>query len=155
LTGCQLSLRGTLAEDLKKALKSGDNIGRDTLRMVMAEVKNREIKAGAGTVLDDDGISDAIASSIKKCKESVRLYRQGGREDLASKETAEIEFLEKYLPEQLSEEELREIVGKVVQEIGATDMKQMGQVMKAVMAEVGKKADGRLVNGIVKEMLVK
>jgi len=150
-----LSLRETLAEDLKKALKSGDNIGRDTLRMVMAEVKNREIKAGAGTVLDDDGISGAIASSIKKCKESVRLYRQGGREDLASKETAEIEFLEKYLPEQLSEEKLREIVGKVVKEIGATDMKQMGQVMKAVMAEVGKKADGRLVNGIVKEMLVK
>jgi uncharacterized protein YqeY len=150
-----LSLREALAEDLKKALKSGDNIGRDTLRMVMAEVKNREIKAGAGTVLDDDGISDAIASSIKKCKESVRLYRQGGREDLASKETAEIEFLEKYLPEQLSEEELREIVGKVVKETGATDMKQMGQVMKAVMAEVGKKADGRLVNGIVKEMLVK
>jgi len=150
-----LSLRETLAEDFKKALKSGDNIGRDTLRMVMAEVKNREIKAGAGTVLDDDGISDAIASSIKKCRESVRLYRQGGREDLASKETAEIEFLEKYLPEQLSEEELRKIVGKVVKETGATDMKQMGQVMKAVMAEVGKKADGRMVNGIVKEMLVK
>ncbi len=150
-----MSLRETLAEDFRKALKSGDNIGRDTLRMVMAGVKNREIQAGAGSVLDDDGISDVIASFIKKCKESVRLFNQGGREDLASKETAEIEFLEKYLPEQLSEAELRAIVEKVVKGIGAPDIKQMGQVMKAVMSEVGKKADGRLVNGIVKEMLVK
>jgi len=148
-----LSLRETIETDLKIALKAGEKITLESLRMVKSEVRNREVAKTADTVLDDNAIIEVISTLVKKGKESVRLFEEGNRQELADKEKAEIAILEKYLPAQISEDEVREKVKGVVEKLGITDMKGMGQVMKAAMAEVGKSADGNVVSGIVKEIL--
>jgi len=150
-----LSLRSTLDDDYKTALKSGAKIVVESIRMVKAEIKTREVAKGASGALDDDAIIDVISTLIKKGKESVRLFEEGGRQELADKEKAEIEALSKYLPAQLSESEVREKVKSAIASLGDVDIKAMGQVMKAVMAEVGKGADGSLVSRLVKEALSK
>ena len=148
-----MSLRETIETDLKIALKAGEKITLESLRMVKSEVRNREVAKTADTVLDDNAIIEVISTLVKKGKESVRLFEEGNRQELADKEKAEIAILEKYLPAQISEDEVREKVKGVVEKLGITDMKGMGQVMKAAMAEVGKSADGNVVSGIVKEIL--
>jgi uncharacterized protein YqeY len=148
-----LSLRETIESDLKTALKAGEKIALGSLRMVKSEVRKREVAKSADTVLGDGGIIEVISSLVKKGKESIRYFEEGGRQELADKEKAEIKVLEKYLPAQISEDEIREIVKGVVEKLGITDMKGMGQVMKGAMAEVGKSADGNIVSGIVKEIL--
>lgn len=146
-----MTLKNRIDSDLKKALKSSDKVTLSVLRLLKAEVKNREI--AVGSELDDDGIVDAISSAVKKGRESMRLYEQGQRAELAEKEAGEIEVMLKYLPEQMSEKELRKKVSDVIAGMESPDMKQMGQIMKAVMASVGKSADGKTVNKIVKELL--
>ncbi|MDH5542655.1 MAG: GatB/YqeY domain-containing protein [Nitrospinota bacterium] len=150
-----MSLRSTLDEDLKKAMKGGDRLVSDAIRMVKSEMKTREVAKGASGELDDNAIIDVISTLIKKGKESVRLYEEGGRQELADKEKAEIAALSRYLPAQLSEDEVREKVKSVIAKLGNVDIKAMGQVMKSVMAEVGKSADGSLVSRLVKETLSK
>jgi len=150
-----LSLRSTLDEDLKKAMKGGDRLVSDAIRMVKSEMKTREVAKGASGALDDNAIIDVISTLIKKGKESVRLYEEGGRQELADKEKAEIAALSRYLPAQLSEDEVREKVKAVIAKLGDVDIKAMGQVIKSVMAEVGKSADGSLVSRLVKETLSK
>ena len=144
-------MKSRIDEDIKSALKAGDAPTRDVLRMLKSEIKNSEI--AAREELDDDSVIGVIAKSVKKRRESVQMYEQGGRQDLADKESREIEILQKYLPEQMSEDEIREKIGAIIGKLESPGMKQMGQVMKDAMKEIGKRGDGSLVSKIVKELL--
>lgn len=144
-------MKSRIDEDIKSAIKAGDTSTRDALRMLKSEIKNSEI--AARRELDDDSVIGVIAKGVKKRRESVRMYEQGGRQDLAEKELREIEILQQYLPEQMSEDEIREKVSGVIKKLDSPGMKQMGEVMKSAMKEIGKRADGGAVSKIVKELL--
>lgn len=147
-------LRQTIVDDLKVAMKSGDIIKRDTLRVIDSMIKNEEIaqkKRESG--LDDAQTIAVIKRAIKQRKDSAAQYRSGGRDDLAQKEEQEIAIVEIYLPEQLSTEQLRSIVKNVVEDTGATSRADMGKVMGRVMQEVGDRTDGNSVRVIVEEFL--
>lgn len=160
-------LKQRLKDDLKEALKAGDSKRRTVIGMVMSTIKNRELdkrgklmKAGgdAATVdaqseLTDEEIIEALSSEVKKRKESIMTYEQGGRPELAVQEKEEMEMLMKYLPEQLPEGAIRDIVKKAVGEVKPADMKEMGKVMSQVMPHVKGKADGQVVSRIVQEEL--
>jgi len=146
-----LSIKTRIDEDIKVALKSGEKAVVGVLRLLKADMKNREIEARRE--LEDDELTGVISSSVKRRRESIRLFEQGGRKGLADKESGEIEILLKYLPKQMSEEEIREAVKSVIARLGSPTIKQMGQVMKTVMVDIGQRADGRLVSKVVKELL--
>ncbi len=140
-----------IAEDIKKALKSGDKVRVSVLRMIMSSMKNIEIDKRRA--LSDDEAQAIIGSYAKKLKESIEQFEKAGRTDLVEKERGELEIVRAYLPVQLGEDDLRKIVVNIVKESGLSGPAGMGKVMKAVMAEVKGQADGRLVNKIVKETL--
>jgi hypothetical protein len=146
-------LKARIEADFKVAYKSQDKFATEVLRMVKAEVKNREIEKGAGISLGDDEVIAVVSSSIKKRRDSVEMFTKGGRQELADKEAKEAAFLAQYLPEQMGEDELREKVKSIIAGMDSPGLKQMGLVMKAVIGEVGKKADGSLVSKVVKELL--
>jgi len=147
-----MSLKEQIEKDFKQALKIKDEVVVSTLRMLQAAITNAEI-AKMRKELTEEEIQKLIKSEIKKRKEAIEDYKKGGRGDLASKEEKEIKILEKYLPEQLGEEEIRKIVGKVIAEIGPTSPKDFGKVMGQVMKEAGGRADGAVVSRMVREML--
>ena len=144
-------MKSRIDEDIKSAQKGGDASTRDVLRMLKSEIKNSEI--AAREELDNDSVIGVIAKSVKKRRESIQMYEQGGRQDLADKEMREIEILQKYLPKQMSEDEIRAKIGAIVEKLDSPGMKQMGQVMKDAMKEIGKRGDGSLISKIVKELL--
>ena len=137
--------------DLKESLKSGDKNRVSILRMVKSDVKNREIEKGDS--LTDEDIQAILRSFSKKARESIDQFTKAGRNELAEKEKAELAVIQEYLPKQLSEEDIRKTVRDVIDETGAAGVKDMGRVMKAVMAKLKGQADGRLVNNLVKEAL--
>ncbi len=152
-------LKDKIKSDLNKALKKGDEIKRSTLRMLLAAVLNKEKEKKykeeieEEVELTDEEIIDVISSEAKKRKESIIEYEKGERQSLAEKEKAELEILQKYLPEQLAEEEIRKIVEETVEEVGAEEIKDMGKVMAELMPKLKGRADGGLVSKIVKELL--
>ena len=146
-----MSLKNRINEDLKTALKSGDTAIVGTLRMLKAEIKNREIERRGE--LDDNDILAAVSNGVKKRRESAEMYEKGGRQDLADKEKLEMAVLLKYMPKQLSEDEIRQKVISHIRQLDSPGMKDMGRVMKTVMADIGKSADGGAVGRIVKELL--
>jgi uncharacterized protein len=148
-------LREQIVSDLKNAMKSGDAAKRDTLRVIDSMIKNEEIaQKKRETGLDDVETIVLIKRAIKQRKDSAMQYRSGGREDLAEKEEQEIAMIEGYLPQQLSEEELREVVARIIEKTGAQSRADMGKVMGSVMQEVGDKTDGNAVRVLVEELLV-
>ncbi|UCG77852.1 MAG: GatB/YqeY domain-containing protein [Nitrospirota bacterium] len=146
-----MPLAEAIDSDLKSALKSSDKIAVSTLRIVKSTIKNREIEKGSP--LSDDEVISVLTTLSKQRKESIEHFAKGGRDDLVASETAELEVLKKYLPEQLSDEELDEIVKRAISELGVSDKKEMGKVMKKVMAETKGRADGKLVNQKVASLL--
>lgn len=144
-----MGLKERILEDMKQYMKDKNQVALGAVRMLRSEIRNAEIDKADD--LDDDEIVKLISSAIKKRKDSARQYSDAGREDLASKELEEIDVLEKYMPEQLSEEEVRDIVTNEISKLDSPDKKYFGQVMKAVMSKVGNSADGKLVNKLVKE----
>jgi len=158
-------LKEQLKNDLKEALKAGDSKRRTVIGMVMSVIKNRELDkrgklmkggADAATVdaaseLTDEEIIDALSSEVKKRRESITTFEQAGRAEMAASEKEEMEMLMHYLPEQLGEDQIREIVKKAVADVKPADMKEMGKVMAAVMPHVKGKADGQVVSRIVQE----
>ena len=144
-----------------QALKSGDQMSSGTLRMLLASVLTKEKekkfkeKLEEEAVLSDDEIISIIISEIKKRRDSIVLYEKGTRPELAAKEKKEIEILQKYLPEQISEDELRKIIAESVLKTGAKEMKDMGKVMADLNPKIKGKADGGEVSKIVKELLSK
>ncbi len=149
-----MALSAKIQDDTKAALLGGDRFVADTLRNLKAAILNEEVAQGKrDTGLDDAEIEKIIAREVKKRNESITLYEQNGRPDLAETERKEAEILASYLPEQLTEDELRTVVTAKIAELGATDPKAMGQVIGAVKQQVGTSADGALLAKIVKESL--
>ena len=146
-----MSLMEKIRNQMKEAMKSGNKEVLGTIRMLISEIKKRQIDSGRE--FDDNDIIGVIKSMVKSREDSVKAYRDGGREDLAQKEEREIEVLKNYLPKQLSEKETEEIVEKAIKETEATSMRDMGKVMKWIMSQYGSQVDGKIVNKIVKEKL--
>jgi len=147
-----MSLKNKIIADMTAAMKAKNTARTSTLRMVKAAIMHRE-KEGAGELSDDD-VLKLLRSQLKQRRDSVEHYQKANRADLAEKETAEIAIIESYLPQAASAEEIEEAVKAAVAETGASSMKDMGAVMKAVMAKLaGKNADGRMVSETVKQQL--
>lgn len=147
-------LKNKIQEDLKSAMIEKNVEKLSTIRMLKSAIQYYEIqKGGAGYEATDEDVLEVIQKEVKKRRESMDLYEKGGRQELAQKEKEEIELLTTYLPEQMSEDKIREIVKKAISDTGASSMQDMGKLMGAIMPQVKGKADGNLVNKIVREEL--
>lgn len=147
-----MSLKEKIVGDLTAAMKAKDANRLSTLRMVKANLMNRQIEKGAE--LTDDEITKALQSLVKQRRDSIEQYTNAGRTELAEKEQAEIAVLEDYLPQAASREEIEAAVAEAIAETGAGSMKEMGLVMKATMTKLqGKTVDGKLVSDTVKAKL--
>lgn len=146
-----MTLLDRFSEDLKESLKSRNSIKTSVIRLLKSSIKYREIEKKAP--LSDDEIIEVIMSGIKQRRESVEQFSKGGRTDLVQKESNEIEIMQAYLPQPLTEEELVDEVKSVIKEVGATSAKDMGKVMKALMPRVKGRAEGTKVSSIVKELM--
>ncbi len=150
--GKSMSLKDQIIKDMTASMKAKDAARTSTLRMVKAALQNREIEKGGP--LDDDELMKLLRSLVKQRRDSVEQYQKGGRQDLVDKEQAEIAVIESYLPQGASQAEIAQAVSEAIGETGATSMKDMGAVMKAVMTRLaGKNADGRMVSETVKSKL--
>lgn len=146
-----MSLKERLMADLKDAMKNKDKLRKDVITMVRAAIKQKEVDERVE--LDDADIENIISKQLKEKKSSIEEFKKGNRQDLVDQTNAEIEILLKYLPEQLSDEELKEIIKNVIDENEITSMKDIGKLMKNVMPLIKGKADGKQVNIIAKELL--
>ena len=147
-----MSLKQQIISDLTASMKAQDAPRTSTLRMVKAAVMNREIEKGGE--LDDEEMTKLLRSLVKQRRDSVEQYEKGGRQELADKEKTEIDVIEAYLPQAAARDEIEGAVTAAISETGASSMKDMGKVMKAVQAALaGKNADGRAVSEIVKAKL--
>ena len=146
-----MSLKETLMQDLKTAMKNKDKRTKDTITMVRAAIKQKEVDDHVE--LNDDDVIQIIAKEIKERRGSIEEFQKAGRDDLIDSTKAEIDVLLNYMPEQLSEEELEAIIRKVMEENNITEKKQMGLLMKSIMPKVQGRADGKAVNAIVNRIL--
>lgn len=142
-----------LQADLTAAMKARDTETTATLRMVMAAVKNARVAPGHSGEVGDQEALDLLAKEAKKRSEAIEAYGAAGRQELADKEQRELEILRRYLPDPLSEDEVRAIVDEAIAQTGATGPGDMGKVMGAVTPKTKGRADGRLVSTIVKDRL--
>lgn len=149
--GETMSLKETITNDMKSAMKAGEKEKLSAIRMLLSSLKYKEKELKREP--NDEEIVQAISTMIKQRKESIEQYTKGGRQELADSEAKEVEVLMAYMPEQLGEDEVRQIIKDTASEIGATEMKDMGNLMKASMDKLKGKADGKVVNAIVKEVL--
>ena len=140
-----------ITEDLKQSMKSRDELRLSVIRMLKSAAKNKEIEKSAP--LTDEDITSVVSSMIKQRKDSVEQYNKAQRTDLADKEEAEIKILMEYQPEQMGIEEITSIIKDAIAECGASSPAEMGKVMKLIMPKVKGKADGKLVNEKVRELL--
>lgn len=146
-----MSLEERLVEEMKQALKSNDKLRLSTIRMIRSALKNKEIELRKK--LEDEEVVKVIQAMVRKGEESVEQFQIGGRMDLVEKEKKEIEILKSFLPQPLSQEEILKIIDQSIQETQASSLKDIGKVMKSVMPKIGGKADGKLINQLVKEKL--
>jgi uncharacterized protein YqeY len=146
-----MGLEERLLEEMKQAMKSNEKLRLSTIRMIRTSVKNREIEVRKK--LEDEEILRVIQGMVRKGEESVEQFRAGGRMDLVEKETQEMEILKSFLPQSLSREEVLKVVDETIQESQASSLKDLGKVMKSVMSKLAGKADGKLINQLVKERL--
>ena len=146
-----MSLKEQLTMHMKEAMKAKQTVRLGTIRQLRSAIKNKEIDLGRE--LDDQAVTAVIATQVKQRRESAQMYRENDRPELADKEEAELAILQEYLPAQLGEAELRDIVAAVIAEVGATSPKDMGKVMPVVMSKTKGAADGKLVNQLVRELL--
>ena len=146
-----MPLKERLQSDLKDAMRQGDKQRRDTLRLVLSSLHNAEIDARGD--LDDDGVLSVLTKEAKQRRESIEEFRKGGREEKAAEEEAELEVISGYLPEALSREEVLAAAKEVIQESGASSMKDIGKVMPTLMQRLQGRADGREASDVVRELL--
>ena len=147
----ETTLLARLDRAVIEAMKARDAARTSALRMVKAALKNRQIDKRAP--LDDSDALQVLGTLAKQRKESIEQFQAGGRADLVEKETAELHILQEFMPEELGEEELRRIVATAIAEAGAKGPKDMGKAMAAVMPKVRGRADGKVVNALVRDML--
>lgn len=146
-----MNLEERLVEEMKQAMRSNDKLRLSTIRMIRSAVKNKEIEQRSS--LTDEGITKVIQGLVKKGEESVEQFRAGGRMDLVEKEEKEIEISKSFLPQPASREEILKVIDQSIEETQASSSRDIGKVMKSVMPKLGGKADGKLINQLVKERL--
>jgi hypothetical protein len=146
-----MSLNQRLNDAMKEAMKAKETLRLSTIRLIRSAIKNREIEVREE--LDDPAVIDILSSLVKQRKESAQIYRENERLDLAAKEEAELEILQEFLPEQLSEEEVLGMIEAAIAETGAASARDMGRVMKIVSVQTKGRADGKRVSDLVKERL--
>ncbi|MDD7362748.1 MAG: GatB/YqeY domain-containing protein [Peptoniphilus sp.] len=146
-----MSLKETLMQDLKTAMKNKDKRTKDTITMVRAAIKQKEVDDRVE--LDDDEVIKIVSKQIKERRGSIEEFEKAGRDDLVETTKEEIDVLLKYMPEQLSDEELESMIRNVMEEKNITEKKQMGLLMKSIMPKVQGRADGKKVNAIVNRIL--
>ncbi len=144
-------LKQKLMDDLKQAMKGGDEVKRSVIRLVMAAIKNAEIARHAA--LSDADILGIIAKEGRQRQESIESFKQGNRHDLVAQEEAELAILKAYLPRQLTREEIMAEARRVIDEVGAVGLNDKGKVMPKLIAELKGRADGREINAVVTELL--
>lgn len=140
-----------IQNDMKTALKNGEKIKANTLRLLISKLKNKAIEVRSS--LDDKQILQVIQKTAKQHKESIRMYKDGNREDLVKQEQTELDIVEEYLPSMMSEEEVNTVVESIIQETGATTMADFGKVMPQVMKKGAGKIDGSIAQSILKSKL--
>ena len=149
-----MNLKEKINSDIKDAMRSGDTVRRDTLRFLDSAIKNTEIeKKKKETGLGEEEVLEVIARSVKQRNDSIQQYTNGGRPELAEKEKAELEILKAYLPEQLSEDEIRKVVKEIISDAGTVSVSDMGKIMGQAMSKLKGKADGNIVKKVVEEEL--
>jgi uncharacterized protein len=148
-----MTLLEKVAEDMKVAMKSRQQLRLETLRTIRAVLLEKQVeKRPSGGMTPEDEVA-VLISAAKKRKESITIFRDNGRDDLADQETKELEIIQEYLPKQLTEEEISDFVKKVIADVGAASAKDFGKVMPVVMKELKGKADGKIIQDTVKKLL--
>ena len=146
-----MSLKAKIKEDIKTAMRAKETVKRDTLRNLSAAIKQIEVDERKD--LNDSEVEAILTKYAKQREDALNQFKEAGRDDLVEKEQAELEIVRAYLPEPLTDEELLSMVKEIIEQTGATGMKDMGKIMGAVKAKAGSRADGGKVNKIVKEIL--
>lgn len=146
-----MSLKDKLMEDLKDSMRNKDVIKKNTITMIRAAIKQKEVDDRSEITEED--IIDIISKQLKEKRGAIEDFKKGNRQDLVDLTEKEIDILLEYLPKQLSEEELEKIVAEAIKETNATSMKEIGMIMKTVMPKVKGRADGNMVNNIIKKIL--
>jgi hypothetical protein len=146
-----MSLQEEISAALKDGMRAKDEAKLTSLRLVLTAIKKKEKEVRRS--LKDPEVIAVVSSQIKQRQESIDQYRKAGRQDLADVEEREIQVLQVFMPEQLSEEEMSQAVDEVIAEVGAVSIKDMGKVMKATMAKLAGRADGRTISAMVKAKL--
>lgn len=146
-----MTIKERLSEDLKTAMKSGDVVTRSTIRLVLSAVKNEEIEKRKES--DDQAITEVLARMTRQYRESIEMYQNASRDDLVASEQAELAVVMRYLPEQLSQDEVLALAKKAAEEAGASGPGDRGKVMGRLMPQLRGKADGTMVNTVVTELL--
>jgi hypothetical protein len=147
-----MSLKTQIMDELKEAMKSKDQLKLSTLRLLNSQIKNKEIDLRPNAISEEE-IVTVIKKSVKQRQDSIEQYQNANRQDLADIEIAELKILETYLPQMMSEDQIKVFVLEAIKETGATEAKDMGKVMKAVMAKTKGQADNRVVSELVKQTL--
>lgn len=147
-----MNIQERLMADLKDALRAQDEPTKRTIRMALAALKNARVDKMAD--LSEEEMVTVLQKQVRQCEDSIVEYAKGGREDLVTETKAEIQVLNRYLPQMMSRDEIATLARQAIAEAGATSPKQMGQVMRVLMPRVAGRADGRVVNEVVKALLV-
>ncbi len=146
-----MNLEEKLLEEMKQAMRANEKLRLSTIRMIRSSMKNKEIELRRK--LNDEEIIRVIQGMMRKGEEALEQFQAGGRMDLVEKEKMEIEIFKSFLPQPLGQEEIIKIIDETIQETQASSLKDLGKVMKAAMSKLGGKADGKLLNQLVKERL--
>lgn len=149
-----MNLIEKINQDLKTAMKSGDKLRTETIRSIRALILEFQ-KSGTGKVLNEEEEIKLLNGAAKRRKDSIEQYRNGGREDLASKEEKELEIIQEYLPKQMNEEEIKNEIERIAKQVGAVSKDDFPKLMPAVMKELKGKADGKIVRSVVENYLGK
>ena len=151
-----MALKQRIRDEMKAALLGGNRFLGDTLRNLNAAILDEEVKQNKrNDGLSDEAIEKVIAYEVKKRRESAAIYRENNRVDLAEPEEKEMTILQAYLPEQMTEAELQQLIDEKIVELGVSDLRSMGQVVGAVKAAAGNKADGAMIANLAKQALTK
>lgn len=147
-----MSLKQKISDDTKEAMKAKDAVKVNALRFLTSAIKNKEIEVRPNAITEEDILS-VLKKSVKQRQDSIEMYLKGGRQDLVDQEKLELSIIESYLPQQMGADQVNAIVKKVIAEVGATSIKEMGAVMKAVQAQTQGAADNKIVSELVRKAL--
>lgn len=148
-----MDIQQRLMDEMKEGMRTGNSDRVSVIRLLRAAIKNKEIEKGRGQKLTEEEILQVIASAVKQRRESIDQFAKGGRTDLVEKEKQEMAILQSFLPQPISDEELRAKVNEAIAQSGATDLKQMGKVMKILVPQLVGRAEGEAISQMVRSCL--